>query len=128
MRSKEEAHDYRYFPDPDLVPMEVARDEVARLMAALPALPWQRFERYTREYALAPKQATQLIDNLSLAAYFDRVVAAGGNPQQASNFVLGELSGSQTRLASRLRTPRLARASRRADRARRSEAHQLEDR
>lgn len=92
MRSKEEAHDYRYFPDPDLVPMEVARDEVARLTAALPALPWERFQRYTREYALAPKQATQLIDNLSLAAYFDRVVAAGGNPQQSSNFVLGELS------------------------------------
>jgi aspartyl-tRNA(Asn)/glutamyl-tRNA(Gln) amidotransferase subunit B len=92
MRSKEEAHDYRYFPDPDLVPMEVARDEVARLAAALPALPWERFQRYTREYALAPKQATQLIDNLSLAAYFDRVVAASGNPQQSSNFVLGELS------------------------------------
>ena len=92
MRSKEEAHDYRYFPDPDLVPMEVARDEVARLTAALPALPWERFQRYTREYALAPKQATQLIDNLSLAAYFDRVVAAGGNPQPSCNFVLGDLS------------------------------------
>jgi aspartyl-tRNA(Asn)/glutamyl-tRNA(Gln) amidotransferase subunit B len=92
MRSKEEAHDYRYFPDPDLVPLEVSRDDVDRLRASLPALPWERFNRYTHEYALGPKQATQLIDNPSLGAYFDRVVAASGNPQQSSNFVLGELS------------------------------------
>ncbi len=92
MRSKEEAHDYRYFPDPDLVPLEVAREEVARLRAALPALPYERFERYTREYGLGSKPATQLIDNPSLGLYFDRVVAVSKNPQQSSNFVLGELS------------------------------------
>jgi len=92
MRSKEEAHDYRYFPDPDLVPLEIAPANVERLRAALPALPWQRFERYTREYGLAAKQATQLIDNSSLQAYFDRVVACSGNPHQSSNFVLGDLS------------------------------------
>jgi aspartyl-tRNA(Asn)/glutamyl-tRNA(Gln) amidotransferase subunit B len=92
MRSKEEAHDYRYFPDPDLVPLEVAREHVDRLRDALPQLPWQRFERYTAQYGLAPKQATQLLDNLSLASYFDRVVECSGNAQQSSNFVLGELS------------------------------------
>jgi aspartyl-tRNA(Asn)/glutamyl-tRNA(Gln) amidotransferase subunit B len=92
MRSKEEAHDYRYFPDPDLVPLEIARADVARLQAALPTRPWQRFERYTAQYGLGPKQATQLIDNPSLGAYFDRVVACSGNPQQSSNFVLGDLS------------------------------------
>jgi aspartyl-tRNA(Asn)/glutamyl-tRNA(Gln) amidotransferase subunit B len=92
MRSKEEAHDYRYFPDPDLVPLEIARDRVERLRTALPELPWQRFERYTARFGLASKQATQLLDNLSLAAYFDRVVDCSGNPQQSSNFVLGELS------------------------------------
>jgi aspartyl-tRNA(Asn)/glutamyl-tRNA(Gln) amidotransferase subunit B len=92
MRSKEEAHDYRYFPDPDLVPLEIARDHVERLRDALPELPWQRFERYTAQYGLAPKQATQLLDSLSLAAYYDRVVECSGNPQQSSNFVLGELS------------------------------------
>jgi aspartyl-tRNA(Asn)/glutamyl-tRNA(Gln) amidotransferase subunit B len=92
MRSKEEAHDYRYFPDPDLVPLEIPRELVERLQAALPAMPWRRFERYTKEYGLAVNAATQLIDNLSLAQYFDDVVARSRNPQQSSNFVLGELS------------------------------------
>jgi aspartyl-tRNA(Asn)/glutamyl-tRNA(Gln) amidotransferase subunit B len=92
MRSKEEAHDYRYFPDPDLVPLEIDRAQVDRLAAALPALPWRRFERYAGEFGLGAKQATQLIDNFDLANYFDRVVALSNNPQQSSNFVLGELS------------------------------------
>jgi aspartyl-tRNA(Asn)/glutamyl-tRNA(Gln) amidotransferase subunit B len=92
MRSKEEAHDYRYFPDPDLVPLEPAREDVERLRAALPALPWQRFERYTAQLGLGPKQATQLVDNVSLGDYFDRVVARSGNAAQSSNFVLGDLS------------------------------------
>ncbi|MBV8531914.1 MAG: Asp-tRNA(Asn)/Glu-tRNA(Gln) amidotransferase subunit GatB [Candidatus Eremiobacteraeota bacterium] len=92
MRSKEEAHDYRYFPDPDLVPLELSRAEVARRKAALPALPWLRFERYTREFGLGVRPATQLIDNLRLAEYFDRVVELSRNPHQASNFVLGDLS------------------------------------
>ena len=92
MRSKEQAHDYRYFPDPDLVPMEVDRGAVERIKAALPLLPPQRFERYTKEYGLDVKQATQLIDNLALADYFDRAVSASKNPQQSMNFVLGDLS------------------------------------
>jgi aspartyl-tRNA(Asn)/glutamyl-tRNA(Gln) amidotransferase subunit B len=92
MRSKEEAHDYRYFPDPDLVPLEIFRDDLNRVREGLPALPWQRFVRYTGEYGLAAKQATQLVDNAPLAEYFDAVVTRSGNPQQSSNFVLGELS------------------------------------
>ncbi len=92
MRSKEEAHDYRYFPDPDLVPLEISAGDLAQLRASLGELPWQRFERYTRTYGLAARQATQLIDNPSLSRYFDRVVEASGNAQQSVNFVLGELS------------------------------------
>ena len=92
MRSKEQAHDYRYFPDPDLVPIEVDRATVERIKASLPLLPPQRFERYTKEYGLDVKQATQLIDNLALADYFDRAVAASKNPQHSMNFVLGDLS------------------------------------
>ncbi len=92
MRSKEEAHDYRYFPDPDLVPLAVARDDVERWKSELPTMPWQRFERYTVQYGLGVNVAAQLVDNVSLANYFDAVVARSGNAQQSSNFVLGELS------------------------------------
>ncbi|HEY1977300.1 MAG TPA: Asp-tRNA(Asn)/Glu-tRNA(Gln) amidotransferase subunit GatB [Candidatus Baltobacteraceae bacterium] len=101
MRSKELAHDYRYFPDPDLVPMEIVPETVEKIRASLPELPWKRFERYTAEYGLEPKQATQLIDNVPLAEYFERVVTASNHPQQAKNFVLGELS----RLANETQTP-----------------------
>jgi len=92
MRSKEQAHDYRYFPDPDLVPLEVSRDLVERLRRELPELAPVRFERYTQRFGLNVKQATQLLDNIPLAAYFDAVVAASNNPQQSTNFVLGDLS------------------------------------
>ena len=101
MRSKEQAHDYRYFPDPDLVPLEIGRDVVERLRATLPELPMRRFERYTGEYKLNVRLATQLVDNGPLAAYFDRVVEISKNPQQSSNFVLGDLS----RLANETSTP-----------------------
>ncbi len=92
MRGKEEAHDYRYFPDPDLVPLEILRARVERMASEMPGLPWQRFERYTHEYALSTKIATQIVDNPALAEYFDDVVKRSKNPAQSSNFVLGELS------------------------------------
>ena len=92
MRSKEQAHDYRYFPDPDLVPIEIARDVVERMRASLPEVPPVRFVRYTEQLGLDVKQATQLIDNPPLAAFFDACVTASGNAKQATNFVLGDLS------------------------------------
>ncbi len=101
MRSKEQAHDYRYFPDPDLVPLEVSRVDVDRLRHKLPELPIARFERYTSKYGLDVKQATQLVDNHALAVYFDAVVKASNNPRQSTNFVLGDLS----RLANETGTP-----------------------
>ncbi len=101
MRSKEQAHDYRYFPDPDLVPLEVERVDVDRLRAELPELPIARFERYANGFGLDVKQATQLVDNLPLALYFDAVVKASNNPKQSTNFVLGDLS----RLANETATP-----------------------
>ncbi|MGH7736370.1 MAG: Asp-tRNA(Asn)/Glu-tRNA(Gln) amidotransferase subunit GatB [Candidatus Tyrphobacter sp.] len=91
MRSKEEAHDYRYFPDPDLVPLEVSQERVAEIVAGLPELPWQRFERYAAA-GVGAKQATQLIDTPALAEYFDAVVRAGAPEQQSANVVLGDLS------------------------------------
>jgi len=99
MRSKEKAHDYRYFPDPDLVPLEVSRDLVEKIRKELPELPGTRFERYTKDYGFNIKQTNQLLDDVSLAVYFDATVQAtriasngSGNPQQAMNFVLGDLS------------------------------------
>jgi aspartyl-tRNA(Asn)/glutamyl-tRNA(Gln) amidotransferase subunit B len=101
MRSKEEAHDYRYFPDPDLVPIEISREWIDQLRATLPELPHQRFERYTRVLELDVKQATQLIDNAALAEFFDATVHASSNAAQSKNFVLGDLS----RLANETETP-----------------------
>ncbi|MHB8229329.1 MAG: Asp-tRNA(Asn)/Glu-tRNA(Gln) amidotransferase subunit GatB [Vulcanimicrobiaceae bacterium] len=101
MRSKEEAHDYRYFPDPDLVPIEVDRTVVERLRSLMADLPIARFERYRGSYGLGVAQATQLVDTPQLAEYFDSCVGAGGGGQQAANFVLGDLS----RLANETQTP-----------------------
>ncbi len=91
MRSKEQAHDYRYFPDPDLVPIEIDAALIDELRKTIPVLPPERFAKY-REYGIDPKQATQLVDNSPLADYFDASVAAGANPQTSMNFVLGDLS------------------------------------
>jgi aspartyl-tRNA(Asn)/glutamyl-tRNA(Gln) amidotransferase subunit B len=92
MRSKEQAHDYRYFPDPDLVPMETSAASVEALRATLPELPVVRYERYTTSLGLTTAQGTQLVDNAALADYFDRVVARTKAPQATANFVLGEIS------------------------------------
>jgi aspartyl-tRNA(Asn)/glutamyl-tRNA(Gln) amidotransferase subunit B len=101
MRSKEQAHDYRYFPDPDLVPIEVDRATVERIRSEMPELPPARFARYHGEFKLSPAQATQLVENSPLAQYFDECVSASKNAQQSVNFVLGDLS----RLANENDTP-----------------------
>ena len=92
MRSKEQAHDYRYFPDPDLVPLELDRALVERIRAAMPPTPFVRFERYTESFGISVVQATQLVDNPPLAAYFDAVTALTDAPVVVLNLVLGDLS------------------------------------
>jgi aspartyl-tRNA(Asn)/glutamyl-tRNA(Gln) amidotransferase subunit B len=91
MRSKEQAHDYRYFPDPDLVPMEIDAAYVETLRASLPELPIARFERYTQTLGLTVAAAAQLIDG-GLAEYFDATVAAGAPAAAAANIILADLS------------------------------------
>jgi aspartyl-tRNA(Asn)/glutamyl-tRNA(Gln) amidotransferase subunit B len=92
-RSKEQAHDYRYFPDPDLVPLDVTRDVVERVRATLVETPFERYARYVDVHGLDTKRATQLVDDHALAAFFDRAVdAAGGKAQAVTAFVLGDLS------------------------------------
>ncbi|PZR59077.1 MAG: Asp-tRNA(Asn)/Glu-tRNA(Gln) amidotransferase GatCAB subunit B [Candidatus Meridianibacter frigidus] len=92
MRSKEQTHDYRYFPDPDLVPVEVDRELVESIRTALPELPHERFARYRGHLKLTPAQATQLIEDAALGDYFDACVSASGHAQQSANFVLGDLA------------------------------------
>ncbi len=92
-RSKEEAHDYRYFPDPDLVPLDVTPDVVERVRATLVETPFERYVRYVDVQGLESKRATQLVDDHALAVWFDRAVeAAAGNAQAVVAFVLGDLS------------------------------------
>jgi aspartyl-tRNA(Asn)/glutamyl-tRNA(Gln) amidotransferase subunit B len=94
MRSKEDAMDYRYFPDPDLLPLEITADTVARLKAAMPELPQAMRERFAAQYGLPAYDAATLTGNLALARYFEATVQAfGGDAKLASNWVMGELLG-----------------------------------
>ncbi|MBV8643411.1 MAG: Asp-tRNA(Asn)/Glu-tRNA(Gln) amidotransferase subunit GatB [Candidatus Eremiobacteraeota bacterium] len=91
-RSKEQAHDYRYFPDPDLVPIDVSADDVARVRATLVETPYERYVRYVDTYGIDTKRATQLVDDHVLAAWFDAAVAASNNALATVAFVLGDLA------------------------------------
>jgi aspartyl-tRNA(Asn)/glutamyl-tRNA(Gln) amidotransferase subunit B len=91
-RSKEEANDYRYFPEPDLPPLRPSADWVAKLRAQLPELPAQRRARYTDALGLSPYDAGVLTTDAALAAYFDAVVEAGIAPKIAANWVSGEFT------------------------------------
>jgi len=91
-RSKEQAHDYRYFPDPDLVPIEFSPDVLERLRSELGELPQTRLDRLIGNDKLSVAQAHQLVDTPGLADYYDAATGASGAPQATLNFVLGELS------------------------------------
>jgi aspartyl-tRNA(Asn)/glutamyl-tRNA(Gln) amidotransferase subunit B len=91
MRTKEEAHDYRYFPDPDLAPLRVTRDEIETIRTSLPALPHDRSERYQREFELAPVDAEILVVSRELADYFEATVVASGSARHAANWVRNEV-------------------------------------
>ncbi|MDO8878324.1 MAG: Asp-tRNA(Asn)/Glu-tRNA(Gln) amidotransferase subunit GatB [Pseudolabrys sp.] len=92
MRSKEEAHDYRYFPDPDLLPLELTADAVAALKAKLPELPDEKKVRFVRDFALSPYDAGQLVAERETADYFE-TVAKGRDAKLAANWVINELFG-----------------------------------
>ena len=93
MRSKEESHDYRYFPDPDLVPLVLSEDEVARIRAGLPELPDAKRARFISEYGLSAYDAGVLVAEREAADYFERA-AEGGDPKVVANWVVGELYGA----------------------------------
>ena len=93
MRSKEEAHDYRYFPDPDLLPLELDRGWVERLRAQLPELPDAKKARFVREYGLSPYDAEVLVAERVTAEYFE-AAAAGRDAKAAANWIMGDLFGA----------------------------------
>ena len=92
MRSKEEAHDYRYFPDPDLLPLELSEDMVGALQAALPELPDEKKTRFIRELGLSAYDASHLVAERDTADYFE-AVANGRDAKLAANWVINELNG-----------------------------------
>ena len=95
MRSKEEANDYRYFPDPDLLPVVVTEQMIADICAALPELPVAKKARFIADYALPEYDAGVLVAQRELADYFEAVVKAANNQaKQAANWVMGELLGA----------------------------------
>ena len=91
MRGKEEAHDYRYFPDPDLVPIEPGKDWVEEIRAALPELPQQKLERFIRDYSLPEYDSKILSTSKALADYFEECARLFPQPKAVSNWIMSEL-------------------------------------
>jgi len=96
MRNKEEAHDYRYFPDPDLLPLELTAEEVEELKRALPELPDEKQARFMRDYALSAYDAGVLVAERETAAFFE-AVGRGRDAKSAANWVINELAGRLNR-------------------------------
>ena len=92
MRSKEEAHDYRYFPDPDLVPIIISDDWVEEVQASLPELPDARRQRYTADLGLSLQDAEVLTASRETAEYFDACLDEGCQPKAAANWIMGEIT------------------------------------
>ena len=94
MRSKEDAMDYRYFPDPDLLPLAISREWVEQIRRDLPELPAAKRERFVREYGLPEYDAQTLTATKALADYFEAAAAPVGDKKAVSNWVMGELSAA----------------------------------
>ncbi|MEJ8571829.1 Asp-tRNA(Asn)/Glu-tRNA(Gln) amidotransferase subunit GatB [Microbaculum marinum] len=96
MRSKEEAHDYRYFPDPDLLPLELTQDWIDAIAASLPELPDEKKARLIADFGLTPYDAGILVAEQETAAFFEKV-AAGRDAKLAANWVINDLLGALNR-------------------------------
>jgi aspartyl-tRNA(Asn)/glutamyl-tRNA(Gln) amidotransferase subunit B len=92
MRTKEDAADYRYFPDPDLPPLAIEAEWIERVRATMPELPRAMAERYVRDHGMSEYDAAQLTQSPALARYFDNAVKAGATPKLASNWITGEMA------------------------------------
>jgi aspartyl-tRNA(Asn)/glutamyl-tRNA(Gln) amidotransferase subunit B len=99
MRSKEDAQDYRYFPDPDLPPLVIAQEWIERVKASMPELPGAMRERFVRDYGLTEYDAAVLTQSKAMAAYFEAVVTKAGKEQAkpAANWLMGDVSSTLNR-------------------------------
>ncbi len=89
MREKESMNDYRYFPEPDLVPLHISEDLISQVKAQMPALPWELFEKFTKTYGLPDYDAGVLTDSREVAEYFDATCQFTKNYKAASNWIMG---------------------------------------
>jgi aspartyl-tRNA(Asn)/glutamyl-tRNA(Gln) amidotransferase subunit B len=113
MRSKEDAHDYRYFPDPDLPPLVIAADWIERVRAEMPELPRPMAARFERDYALPAYDAALMTQSKAFATFFETAAKVSGQPKLVANWLMGELSrrlnaADQTIDASPVSAPTLA--------------------
>lgn len=92
MRIKEGSSDYRYFPEPDLAPIEVSLEQLQQLLEQLPELPAQKRHRYESELALSAYDSRVLTDEQLVAEYFEAAIAASANPKQAANWIMGDIA------------------------------------
>ena len=92
MRSKEDAHDYRYFPEPDLQPLTVSSEFIAQIKTEMPELPDVMRDRFMESYELSYNDASQLVSDKGLSAFYETTANASGNPRVSANFILSELT------------------------------------
>jgi len=91
MRTKETAHDYRYFPEPDLLPLQIEDSYIQHLATTLPALPAQRYQKYTKEWKLSDFEATTILEQKEISDYFEALVDVSKHPKQSANWVMGAI-------------------------------------
>lgn len=91
MRSKEDANDYRYFPEPDLTPIIISQEKIDIIEKSLPEMPIEKRARFVKEYGITEKEASIIICSKVLSEFYEEVVKEGGNPKTASNYILGDL-------------------------------------
>ncbi|HOA16077.1 MAG TPA: Asp-tRNA(Asn)/Glu-tRNA(Gln) amidotransferase subunit GatB [Bacillota bacterium] len=94
MRSKEQSHDYRYFPEPDLVPLEIDEEWVDNVRGSIPELPDQKKARYVSELGIGPREASLISQDVDVSCYFERALLAGAEPKTLANWVTGELAAA----------------------------------
>jgi aspartyl-tRNA(Asn)/glutamyl-tRNA(Gln) amidotransferase subunit B len=109
MRSKEEANDYRYFPDPDLLPVEITPDFIDSVRATLPELPDEKRQRFVEDYGIKQDDAAILTVSRALADYFEEAAGSADGPAQAvANWVIGDLSGALNKEGLEIESSRIA--------------------